>query len=66
MCFCRNIVSNKKHSDFFMTGFVAINFCNDFLLGTMPVASSLFVMGIMHSYTAETLTCSRSLHKFNP
>lgn len=55
----------KKHSDFFMTGFVAINFHNNFLLGTTPVASSLFVLGIMHSYRAEILTCSHSLHKFD-
>lgn len=65
MCFCSNIVSNKKHSDFFMTGFVAINFHNHFLLDTMSVASSLFVLGIMHSYRAQILTCSHSLHKFD-
>lgn len=48
-----------------MTGFVAINFHNHFLMDTMPVASSLFVLGIMHSYRAEILTCSHSLRKFD-
>lgn len=46
-----------------MTGFVAINIPNNFLMDTVPVASSLFVVGIMNSYRAEILICSHSLPK---
>lgn len=55
----------KKYSDYFMTGFVAIKFCNHFLLGVTLLANSLFVLEIMHSCRAEILTCNYSLYKFN-